>query len=196
MTMSHVEAKPMFRRRWKTVLAGMGGSALITMVFFGVAKLLVGPVADRLGEQYHPENNVPPRIWFVENANMAADSIIPDFLFLFSIFWMIFGLFGRGSRFPSITSLVFLAIAVLDSFYFSLNFMFDWYNWSCFEEPYTHSGFDFTRIFECPSRDILLDCLIDAQLGLVAVGAIVAVYHSRKRAQDITTSASGQLRQG
>ena len=181
----------MFRTRWKTAIAGMGISAFLTLIFYAIAKLLVAPIAGHNAELYRQTYNLPPPTgeWFIENADMAADSVVPGWLFLFSVFWLIYGLFGKGSRFPSLSSLALVALALLINFYFVLNTIFDWYYWSCFEEPYTHAGLNFARLFECPSREILLGVLNLGQLGLMIIAGIVAVFHSRKRDSKITVPA-------
>jgi hypothetical protein len=181
----------MLRTRWKTALAGMGISVLLTLIFYAIAKLLVGPIAGQNAEQYRQKYDLPPPTgeWFIENADMAADSVIPGWLLLFAIFWLIYGLFGKGSRFPSFPSLALVALALLLNFYFVLNMIFDWYYWSCFEEPNTHVGLNFARLFECPSRENLLDVLTLGQLGLTIIAGVVAVYHSREPDTEIIAPA-------
>lgn len=170
-------------RKWITITKGILLSATITLLFFGFAKILVGPVAGGNAERYRQEQGLQPPVgeWFVENANMYADGIPGDWLIIFGLFWLIVALFGKGDHLLPKNSLAILAFALSLNFYRTINVIFDWFYWSCFEAPHTHEGFSFQLLLECPSRTFLDNSIVWAPVVLAITAGFVAVFHSRKQ---------------
>lgn len=170
-------------RKWIAFTKGIVLSAILTLFFFGLAKLLVDPVAGRNAQDYRQEWGLGGE-WFVENANMYADGILSDWLIIFGIFWLIVGLFGKGGNLLSRASVTILTLALSLNYYIAINVIFDWYYWSCFEEPHTHEGFALQLILECPSRNLLYGSLVWAPIGLAIIAGVLAASHSRQRARE------------
>ncbi len=173
-------------RKWISVAKGIAIFSAVTFFFYGVAKLLVNPVAGRNAESYRYDQQLQPPVgdWFIQNANMYADSVPIEWLIIFGIFCLIVGLFGRGSNHLTIASLTILTLALSLNYYFVLNAIFDWYYWSCFEEPHTQEGFALQLILECPPRNLLYDSLVWAPVGLAIVAGVLAASHSRQRSRE------------
>ncbi|HEV2078422.1 MAG TPA: hypothetical protein VGR19_00785 [Allosphingosinicella sp.] len=169
----------------KSALSSFLVCALLTLALYfwlhfgavSIAETNTAAIAQAFNE---PEHEV--YAWLIEESRWRARHGATSLLIIFTLYWAISAIFGRGYVARSTSANVLLIFGVCAYLAGLLNSYYAWAETYCDVLPYPHEGFQLARIYECPSSFMFFAALWKVSLFLIICSLAARIVTSRKRA--------------
>jgi hypothetical protein len=160
---------------WPRGLPGFVACAIFTAVVTSWFYLTAGVFAERLVDLGVDASGV------LEERRWGAAYLGQIMLIGFCIYWGIAALFGKGQLERLLLPNILLAAAITTWLVTVTVHFYGWTDSYCDQLPYSHEGFDITRILECPSNAIFFGWLALIAPILCVASLVLRILLSRRK---------------